>query len=120
LHPNTRKEQVKVLINQIKYINKDKLPILLNGDFNESPSNEVRKLIEWSSLNLSDPWLALNTPEEGSHHKFDGNNKQTKRIDWVLHTKEFSPIEIQLIKTHENNLYPSDHFPVEATLKINL
>ena len=39
----TRDAQSKVLIEQITNINHDQYPIILMGDFNESPNENVRK-----------------------------------------------------------------------------
>lgn len=111
---STRQEQIKVLIAEIDKININKLPIVLTGDFNESPSENVRSEIEKSWPSLYDSWQFLNKEEETSHHKFDGVNKSGSRIDWILTDHSFKVSSINIIKNHEGEIYPSDHFPVFA------
>lgn len=113
----TRSEQSKVIISQIKQINTDKIPYILAGDFNESPNETVRKNIN-KHLKLNDPLYKLNEEDQGTHHRFDGNNQKSSRIDWIMTEKSFSCLEYKIIKEHENGRYPSDHFPVFATLTL--
>ena len=110
----TREKQAEVLVQQIKIINNENKPFLLMGDFNEGPQYNVRKIIMNNLLDLRDPWEQLKLKEEGTHHKFSGDNSQTERIDWILATKEFQPRKIAIEKYHVNNIWPSDHFPVKA------
>jgi len=113
----TREKQTEVLVEQIKIINNLNYPFLLMGDFNEGPQHNVRKIIMKSFNNLYDPWDKLKIKEEGTHHKFTGDNSNTERIDWILATNDFSPKKISLEKYNENNIWPSDHFPVKAEFK---
>jgi len=119
LETSTRQEQIKVLIKESKKINTTNLPIVLLGDFNESPFNGVREIIDNSNLGLTDAWLHFNQEEEASHHGFKGFRKDGTRIDWILTSKELVPQSIQLYKESEDGIYPSDHFPVisEFTIK---
>jgi endonuclease/exonuclease/phosphatase family metal-dependent hydrolase len=111
----TRIQQVNVLINEIQKMNKLQLPIILLGDFNDSPKGAIRKtLIE--RLNLFDPWIKLGQPEETSHHGFRGSNETGDRIDWILIPHSFVIEEIQLEKRSFNDVFPSDHYPLLATV----
>ncbi|WP_372654858.1 endonuclease/exonuclease/phosphatase family protein [Halobacteriovorax sp.] len=111
----TRKEQIQVLINEITKKNSLNLPVVLTGDFNESPSESVREVIEKDWQELYDPWQHLGRAEETSFHKFDGKNIDGSRIDWILVDKSFSVKTIQIVKDHEGEIYPSDHYPVFAS-----
>ena len=113
VYETTREQQISVLIDQLQLVNKSNLPIILMGDFNEGPNGKVRSQINSKLPNLIDPWDAV---ESGSHHKFDGNNKNSLRIDWILIDKIFKKEKIYLEQSHENNIYPSDHFPVKCIL----
>lgn len=112
----TRQKQIGVLINELKnYITT--YPTILMGDFNEDPMGKTRELLFQSHLKLNDPWITLNLKEEGSYHSFNGaNEKNTARIDWILHTQQFKPISIELDKRHSGTMYPSDHYPVKCKL----
>jgi endonuclease/exonuclease/phosphatase family metal-dependent hydrolase len=37
-------------------------------------------------------------------------------IDWVLASNQFSILEASIDRHHMKNLFPSDHYPVTATL----
>lgn len=111
----TRVEQINVLIREIKLINNQNLPIILLGDFNDTPTSTIRKKI-MQHLNLKDPWIELSLPEEKTHHGFLGEKGVGERIDWILVPKTFSTETIFLEKRSFNDIYPSDHYPLLATL----
>ena len=118
----TRHEQIKVLLNEIRKINIENLPMIFTGDFNEGPEGNVRAELLKHHPNIIDPWIKLNKKEETSYHKnltvnppvgFNG-----ERIDWILHDKSINCLGIKLLKHSNNDLYPSDHFPVFANLEL--
>ena len=111
----TRKEQIKVLITEVKKIN-DR-PVLIMGDFNESPLTSIKSDL-MKAFNLKDPWEELNYPEEASHHGFLGNeSKSGDRIDWILIPKTHECSHLKLEKSAGlNGVFPSDHYPLLATV----
>lgn len=111
----TRSSQIEVLIQTIEQENSNHYPVILCGDFNEEPSGIVRSKID-QSLKLQDPWLIFDQAEETSHHKFCGENPDGARIDWILYDKSLKPISICLDKSHQDSLWPSDHFIVKAEI----
>lgn len=116
LETSTRQEQISVLINEINRV-RSNLPIILTGDFNESPFGEVRSIINRRGVNLTDPWFDMKLPECESHHGFKGFREDGSRIDWILHSKNTLQCEkILMHKESLDGLYPSDHFPVVATI----
>ncbi|ATH06662.1 hypothetical protein BIY24_01525 [Halobacteriovorax marinus] len=112
---HTRRSQIQVLISEIKKINTKSLPIILTGDFNESPAEDVREVINREWTNLYDAWQFLGKEEETSFHKFDGVHDEGSRIDWILTDRFFKTKSIEIIKEHREEIYPSDHFPVFAS-----
>lgn len=114
--PSARLSQAKVLVEEVKKLNPEGLPIIIMGDFNEGPSGEVRTIITKAFPGIYDPWEKLGLKEEESHHKFKGTLKDALRIDWILCDGSLNCETIGLDKTQENGLYPSDHFPVQATI----
>lgn len=114
----TRLEQIKVLIREVGNLNKDHLPLILMGDFNDSPMSRVRKII-LNSMNLKDPWIEEGFPEETSHHGFKVIQDQKgagDRIDWILVPQAFAVEQIYLEKKSFNGIFPSDHYPLLATV----
>lgn len=114
---STRLQQAKVLINEILKIKRENTPLILMGDFNTHPESEVYETLI-RDLDLEDPWKKLGVKEESSFHLFQGSNPDGYRIDWILHTREFSAKTIKLIKDHQGDVYLSDHFPVYCELEL--
>ncbi len=111
---STRLSQIHVLINEVKKINAR--PLIIMGDFNESPLTEVKKDL-MDAFGLKDPWIEKNYPEETSHHGFSGISAVTgDRIDWILMPKSFECTSLVLDKRSFENVYPSDHYPLVATV----
>ncbi|HAZ11668.1 MAG: hypothetical protein A2X86_18260 [Bdellovibrionales bacterium GWA2_49_15] len=116
LHGETRMEQIAVLLHELQEL---KLPTdhcFFMGDFNEGPGDGVQAKIFKHYPNLTDPWVTLNKKEAGSHHKFDGKNLEKKRIDWILASETFNITDITFDVSCDNDIYPSDHFPVKLTI----
>jgi len=114
----TRQSQIKVLIEELNKINHDALPIIICGDFNESPTGLVRKELMDSWTQIYDPWEKLNKKDISTFHKFKGFldlNKEGARIDWFLIDKSFICSNIEADQTHQEKVYPSDHFPIKLT-----
>jgi len=102
------------------------LPTIFTGDFNMSPDSPTHRLFcgQAGSPGLlgafRDCWQLLGKSEvnAGTSSGFSGR-KDKVRIDWILATEQFTPVEIQIIYYNEQGRYPSDHFPVRAGLKLN-
>lgn len=111
---STRLKQVDVLIQEIKKINGR--PVLIMGDFNESPLTEVQSKLR-KAFSLKDPWIEKRFPEETSHHAFLGNKTtEGDRIDWILVPENFECQTLTLEKrSFDEGIYPSDHYPMLAT-----
>lgn len=114
----TRIGQIKVLIEEVQKANIHHLPLILSGDFNEGPQEGVRCLIISEYPNMYDPWSECGHMEQESHHKFKGHLPGAQRIDWILVDHLFTCKSIELDKYSESGLYPSDHFPLKARLKL--
>jgi endonuclease/exonuclease/phosphatase family metal-dependent hydrolase len=94
------------------------LPIILVGDFNESPEGPVyREFIQGDSP-LRDTWSEVQPPgrEDTTQHGFDGRLKGS-RIDWILATPPFEVRRVAIVTDSQDGRYPSDHFPYEAEVE---
>jgi endonuclease/exonuclease/phosphatase family metal-dependent hydrolase len=118
LQAQTRAKQAEVLIEQLKKLHHEEQAFILMGDFNESPNDEVRLLLQDHLPELYDPWFILDKHEEYSHHDLKGKCEDGERIDWILVNRLFSPFDIYLDKKEKEGIYPSDHFPVKAILNL--
>jgi endonuclease/exonuclease/phosphatase family metal-dependent hydrolase len=41
-----------------------------------------------------------------------------EKIDYVFASSEWDVVDAQIVRTSRNERYPSDHFPVTATLRL--
>jgi endonuclease/exonuclease/phosphatase family metal-dependent hydrolase len=57
------------------------------------------------------------SPDERTIHDFKGSITG-RRIDFILASPHFAPVDATIDRTREGNLYPSDHYPVVASLQI--
>jgi endonuclease/exonuclease/phosphatase family metal-dependent hydrolase len=95
------------------------LPCVLAGDFNLAPDSGAHGRLTDpgpGGLGLRDAWQVLGKPETdaGTHHDFSGIPKV--RIDWILASREFTPLSVERSFFQREGRFPSDHFPVVAEL----
>lgn len=117
---------VKIILEYMsKYNEKDPMPTILMGDLNAKPDSlPIRILREnlhsYSNIHLNDVYEALGkNGRHNSFHNFSGRisfNKQP--IDYIFVSDDFEVIKSEFITSHIDGQYPSDHFPVMATLKL--
>ena len=119
LNPDTRLCQIRVLMDQVDALGMNG-PLLLMGDFNESPDGRVRSLINEIWPTLRDPWQDLCQDEEPSHHNFLEAIDYASRVDWILTDTALMVQEILLDKSRsDRGLYPSDHYLLKARFLVS-
>ncbi len=102
------------------------LPLLVIGDFNaelESTSLQTLDGTIASGFTLIDAYRdvypTIDVDESTSHH-FTGDQYGAS-IDHIFYdASTFTATAAQIVHTSYNGLYPSDHFPVTATLQVNV
>ena len=89
------------------------LPVVLTGDFNTVPDSPTHRRL---AQDLTDAWTATRrrSGPEATFHGFTG--KPDRRIDWIF-VRGFTPITVTTIDTRQGAVFPSDHYPVVATLR---
>ncbi len=93
-------------------------PVVVLGDFNSAPdSKPYRQLTQDQREHpgLKDAFAGRDTV--GTHHGFTGAPR-AGRIDWILFSSHFEGIEAAVDRRSFEGRYPSDHFPVTATLRM--
>ncbi len=111
---NSRVKSTESLVKKIAE-NGMKHPIIVTGDFNSGENNQaVKNLIDFG---LVDTYRTLykKAPNEGTFNRFKGDDTSDK-IDFIFVSKELKALKSKIIKTNWNGRYPSDHFPVAATI----
>jgi endonuclease/exonuclease/phosphatase family metal-dependent hydrolase len=99
------------------------LPLVLMGDFNSSAGDGRVHALLTGPGGFVDSWreAGRSEPPIGSYHAFGGVEKATgrRRIDWVLTRGGIATLAADMIVYEEDGQYPSDHFPVTATLRVS-
>jgi endonuclease/exonuclease/phosphatase family metal-dependent hydrolase len=101
------------------------LPAIVMGDFNApEDSRAVTELVGakgTAGRPLLDSFRELHpkrTDEESTFSAWSGRTAGS-RIDFILHTDEFSPTAASIVRTSFDGRWPSDHYPVTSTLRLN-
>jgi endonuclease/exonuclease/phosphatase family metal-dependent hydrolase len=101
------------------------LPVIVTGDLNaHEDSPAVKELIganDRKGRKLMDSFRELRPerlPDESSFNAWNGTRKGS-RIDFIFHTSEFAPVAAEIVRTSYDGHWPSDHYPVIATLKLS-
>ncbi|WP_218932171.1 endonuclease/exonuclease/phosphatase family protein [Adhaeretor mobilis] len=99
-------------------------PLIVMGDLNVLENNTAfLDLVgenDPSSFQLLDSYREVEpvqTPYEKTQHGFVGASIGS-RIDHILHSYDFTATNAQIIRTNFSGRYPSDHYPVTATLQL--
>jgi endonuclease/exonuclease/phosphatase family metal-dependent hydrolase len=114
----TRIEQCRVLIKEVKKIMEPKSKLIVMGDFNDDPASEVRLLFETSFPGIQDSWRLHHQTEESSHHAFQGEVPNGSRIDWILVDSAVPVLSSHMDKSVREGKYPTDHYPIISQIKL--
>ncbi len=116
--PLARQKGTELILSRIA-ATKPAGPVILTGDFNAPPADPLHAAILASGL--EDSWLTLhaNVPagQTGTFHDFTGATDGPK-IDFIYTSPDLKVLETEILHTAKDGNYPSDHFPVRATLEL--
>ncbi len=90
-------------------------PVIVMGDFNVGEGNPARSPLVATGLRDSYRDSLPDATEVGTFNGFKGRTKGQK-IDAVLISDYWQVESAEIIRTNREGRYPSDHFPVSATL----
>lgn len=100
------------------------MPAILTGDFNAGEDSLPYQALVQGDGTDSEPML--DTYREINPEKYEGEGTfgswtgrtSGARIDWILTTKHFDSVNAMIDHTNIKGRYPSDHFPVEAIIRL--
>lgn len=96
-------------------------PVIFTGDFNATPENPAIVTVQKGPPVMTDAWLSLHRdakPEEsGTFHNFSGK-RNTGHIDYIFTTPDFTATESVILNEAQDGKWPSDHYPIRATLTL--
>lgn len=95
-----------------------KLPVVLVGDFNAAAGDNPAYDTLVAPGALSDTWktAAKRGDAVGTFHNYNGPKPDGARIDWILTRGPVRALSSEVVTLAVGGQYPSDHFPVAATL----
>lgn len=107
-----RAKSAELILEKIKALNPQNLPLVLTGDFNLTEESAPIKLISRDLINTYYESEKKPYGPKGTFTAFDINKIPTERIDYIF-VKKFATKSYRTINDRrENLLYPSDHFPI--------
>ena len=103
-------------------------PFVFMGDFN-APENSVTiqqlrkfKTQQKGTIHLASDSFRMLHPQKkdvGTYHGYEGNT-QGDKIDSIFVPPATEVLQASIVRTSSNDRYPSDHFPVTATLRFKI
>lgn len=118
-----RAEASKVISQRVSAIAAG-VPALLTGDLNINEDNPAYSVFvkptSPGAIRWIDSYRTLHPqrgPDEASFHGFKGGI-QGSRIDFVFHTDHWVATAAAIDRTSKDGRYPSDHYPVTATVRL--
>lgn len=113
-----RRESSKLMLNKIMQIAGNS-PAIMTGDLNGDRESELYKILEESEL-LSDSYKDVQFPYQ-NNSSFNSFQIPTRNdvIDHIFKTRHFKATKWGILTDSYYGKFPSDHFPVVATLKFN-
>lgn len=116
-----RTKGMQLILERMKELNKEKLPVILTGDFNTAPQTD---LITNLKMEMNDSKEICTTKPFGPAGTFNGFKfcePVQDKIDYIFVSK--TPVikvtKFAVFNNSINQHYPSDHFPVYAEIKMN-
>jgi endonuclease/exonuclease/phosphatase family metal-dependent hydrolase len=128
----SRRNAARILIERMRVIGGDDLPVIATGDFNWNPGGEAHRL--FLEAGYVDTFLAAGHADGAvsTFHGFEGQAYDARRysggantfwrIDWVLVRPAAAPgarvASCRVVTDSEPSCYPSDHYPVIAEIDL--
>lgn len=112
-----RTQGIQLILSKISELNAAHLPVVLMGDFNTTPDHSRIKNLKTHFKDTFDCSEAIKSGPSATFNGFSSNKKATERIDYIFVAPQTSIVkQFAILETSRNGFYPSDHFPVIATL----
>ncbi|MDF2440497.1 MAG: hypothetical protein JWN98_1481 [Abditibacteriota bacterium] len=115
-----REKGAALIVQRLNALNTE-LPIVLVGDFNAiAKANKTYDILTGAG-GFTDAWYSARERRGKNVATFHGYNTPVNNgahIDWILSRGKVTADNAEIITYARDGQYPSDHFPVMATLRI--
>lgn len=116
-----RRYSAELIRQRLTKLAGDRAAIVM-GDLNVTEEQEpITTLLGEGPQRLIDSYREVH-PQRGEHersfHDFQGGEKGW-RIDYIVHTEGLRATGAEIVRTSYDGRYPSDHYPIMATLEWN-
>jgi endonuclease/exonuclease/phosphatase family metal-dependent hydrolase len=114
---NARLESAKLIARRIAEREHDD-PVVLAGDFNAGEDNPVIKQLKADGL--IDTYRAIHPDanDVGTGNGGYTGRRDGAKIDYVFVTRDIETLGASIDQEPRDGRYPSDHYPVTATLRL--
>lgn len=113
-----QKEGMNLILERIKKLNTKNYPVVLMGDLNVVPTSEVLTNATSVLVDTKKEAKVVFGPE-GTFNGFQYHEPVTRRIDYILVSKELMSVEkYATLSSAIDFKFPSDHFPIFVQLLI--
>ena len=123
--PLARSFGAKLILEQIHNANQtDPLPTIVMGDFNAKPNSKAVRMMRenlsgYQDVRLQDIYDSVEQLIGNTYHGFKGKIKQKfKPIDYIFVSDDFEIVNASVDTSSFDGAYPSDHYPISATLRL--
>lgn len=117
---------VEVILQYMSRFNEERpMPTVLMGDLNCKPSSRPIQILRsqvsgYAGMRLTDVYSVMPAAEiQNTLHNFSGKNKfGAMPIDYIFVSDDFEILETRILTDPVNGHYPSDHYPLMATVRL--
>lgn len=119
----SREQSVQLLLQRIRSRSPADEPVIVTGDFNVGEGNAALEPLLGKS-NGAAPFIDTfrklhpNETEVGTYTAFEFGRTKGAKIDYVLVQPGTEVMRAGILRYSRNRRYPSDHFPVVATVRL--
>lgn len=112
-----RNQSARLILEKIKEINTESLPVILTGDFNVGQETEAYQLLR-TAPGMKDTFDSAEIvyANNGTTNSFDITTSTERIIDHIFVSEKINVQKYGILTDTYHSRFPSDHFPVMAVV----